>query len=300
MKTFQWMEDLDRRVLAAVRFVSDVDGAPIGGALSITADPSHTADPNEVLHLRVLRNRFGLHVLQFSPSFAEYCGAFDPVPASPSLETRTAHLRVTDPEGRYLPAAFEVHLPRAEPTVPPALGNVDVPVEVRLLPAPNAPLADGWAVLRVTVWREITAGIKVPLRGALIRLLRDDDGTTLVGQGLSEWRHRPDGSLATTAEALVAARGIPVVQFNPAAGGAVLSATQPVRVELRRMPALNLAAPDAFPDLAALLADVPPASVQTAALPIATTLPLHARLRGSCALTLTAAGELQLSQPLKT
>ena len=299
MKTFQWLESIDRRVLAAVRFINDIDGSPISGPLEIVSDPSFAATPGEVRNLRIRRNRFGLHILHFAPGFEDYCTAFSPEPPAHALPPRIAHLRVSDTEGRYLPAAFAIRLPRALADAE-SPDSASAPVEVRLLPAPNAPLADGWAVLRVTVWIESTPGLHVPLRGALLRVLRHEDGVavsvlSLLGRGQTDWRPRADGSLPSSAEALVAIHGIPIVQFSTAADGSVLSASQRVRLELRHAPAFDATAPDALPDLEALSAATPGAGVESHILPALPAVELCARLRAACTLLLTASGELQLS-----
>ncbi len=312
MKTFEWLEDLDRRILAAVRFVNDVDGSPISGPLEVTGDPAFANGADEVRQLKILRNRAGLHGLQYAPKFRDYCATFIPDPTAPTPppapESSAAHLRVNDPAGRYLPAAFIARLPRALPGDPSTAPRASDPLEIRLLPAPAAPLADGWAVLRVTVWRELAGGARVPLHGALVRVLRPAAEVTpttreLLGRGLTDWRRRPDGSAPDAAEALVAVPRIPVVQFSTATTGSVLSATQGIRLELRYAPAFDPAKPAALPNLAALSAQVPPLGIKRVALPADTTQPdgapltLRARQRSACSLLLTAAGELQLSQP---
>ena len=302
MKTFQWLEDLDRRVLGAVRFVSDVDSAPIGGPLEVSVAPGHAAEPGVVLNLRTMRSRFGLHVLQSARDFETYTSSFAPDPASPAPESRVVFLRVDDPTGQFLPAEFSVRLPRALPGTGAIASRVSTPLEVRLLPAPSAPLADGWAVLRALVWQEVAPASYRPLRGALLRVLREVDGTPiadldLIGRGLTEWRAGLDGSRPAAAEALVAVYGIPVTQWNPAAAGPVVSTGQRIRLELRYAPAFDPDLPDALPDLAALAAAVPAAAVVSAVLPAVPPLDLQARDRRTLPLVLTQGGALQISQP---
>ncbi len=302
MSTFRWLEDLDRRVLGAVRFVSDVDASPIAGPLEVSVASGHAADPGVVLSIRIQRNRFGLHILQSAPGFESYTAAFIPDPTAPPIESRVVYLRVNDPSGRFLPAEFSVRLPRALPGVSAAAARITSPVDVRLLPSPATPLADGWAVLRALVWREVSPGSFLPLRGALLRVLRQVDGAAIedleqLGCGLTEWRPWPDGSRPAAAEALVAVPGIPVTQWNPSAGGPVVSTGQAIRLELRYAPAFDPALPGAIPDLAALNAAAPSALVVRAALPAGESLQLQARERRTLPLLLTLGGALQLSQP---
>ena len=145
MTVFVPLENVDRRILGAVRFVNAVDNSPIGGALEITAEPlapGSVPASGTVTGVRVLRNRFGLYVLQSANGFREYTDAFLPEPTVPPDGTRHARLRVSDPAGRFLPARFTVDLPRSlhEGGATPPVSN---PVVVPLLPTPAVPLADG-------------------------------------------------------------------------------------------------------------------------------------------------------------
>src|SRR6185436_801178 len=109
-------ENANRRVLGALRFVNDVDDTPIRTPLHITTAPQmvgQASDPKDAAPLRMLRNRFGLHVIQTGQGFESYVNVFDPPPTAPPLEDLIARLRVTDPSGFFLPADFDVRLPRA-------------------------------------------------------------------------------------------------------------------------------------------------------------------------------------------
>ncbi len=311
MKVFAALENVDRRILGAVRFTNAVDGSPVGGALEITAEPlaqGAVPAPNSVFGVRVLRNRFGMHVLQSADGFDDYTDVFLPEPTAPPDGSQHARLRVKDPAGRFLPARFTVDLPRSlrqgGPTPP-----IASPLLVPLLPAPAAPLADGWCVLRILVWREVSAPtianpsatLNLPLPGALIVVWPatpepPGPATVPLGSGLSDWRQRADGTVADAAEALVAVAGVPVTQWNPVGGGPVVSFAQPARLEVRFDPAFDPGAPDALPDVAALRV-VGPGVVRTGR---TAPLDLRARARLACHLTVTLAHTLQLSALAET
>ncbi len=308
-KQFFAKENLDGRLLGAIRFVNDVDGTPLAADLEIGTAPlpaGQAPNPNEAAPVRVLRSRFGLHVLTAGRGFADYINQFDPPPANPPLSDRIARLRATDNLGRYLPTQFELALPRSLRPGDAQNPTVFSPLEVRLLPSPNAPIADGWSVLRVLVWRLVAAPAPgnpqatrpVPVRGALIRILRDEPGPgphPVLGRGLTDWRARADGSRPGSAEALVAAPGIPVTTWNPNANGAVLSAVQPVRIEARFHPDFDSDDPRLLPNIDGT-ANPAGLIVRTMPQPIE----LRARQRRTLHLTFDINNALSESQPVQT
>lgn len=269
VKHFLNLEDVDRRVLGAVRFVNDVDGTIVRTPLVLSAAPvagDAELEPHDATPLRVMRNRFGVYVIQSGRGLATYANTFLPAPVEPPVEERFARLRATDPHGGYLPSEFLLRLPRTLDRDDPVPGQVAVPHEVRLLPSPSAVTADGWAILRVMVWRE-REGSLVPVHGALVRVMRDPSvpaggAAARQGRGLTEWRARGDGSRPDAAEALVAVTGIPVATWSTSPTGPVLSAVQTARLEITYDPAFDASAPSAQPDLERLEAGTDPALVR--------------------------------------
>lgn len=238
----------DRRVLGALRCVNAASGLPVPGPLRVTAAPRRAGDPvpapgTEHPPVKVLRNRLGLYVLHAAPGFAAYQASFSSPPAAPAPLSQSLRLRVEDPSRRHFPTEVNVALPRPADLVPfgtePAADSVFRPLDVPMLPTPSAPVADGWAVLRVLVWRETTnpAEAAVPLRhpvpGALVRVLTDGNNPRLLGRGLTEWQRFPGEPARSASEALVAVPGIPVTMWNEQPNGPVLTENQDVRLEVR-------------------------------------------------------------------
>jgi len=302
-KTFHWRGDIDRRVIAAVRFVNDVDGTPISGPLEIRGTPpaaNQPADANNPVPLRVLGNRFGLYVIHGGRGFEAfvdaqgdidkgYVNTFAPAPVQPPAETRIARLRVSDPLGRFMPADFDLPLPRSPQRNDPLHDTVFTPREVRLLPSPSAPTQDGWSVLHVLIRRQVAteplpAVPQVrPLYGALVRVFCDNPNPPPaqieLARGITDWRAREDRFRPEVAEALVAIHGIPVTTWNTNASGSVLSEEREVRVEVRfdpnfdPKPELQPYDQEVQPNLSAMEAVAP--GIVRGVLP--DTLKLHAR-----------------------
>lgn len=262
------LEDLDRRVLGAVRCVSAPNGLPVPGPLRVGPAPRRAGDPPTMPApnrppWRILRNRPGLYVLHAVPGFDAYRTRFESAPDSPALRSVPVRLRIEDPSRRHLPTEVTLALPRE--AGPVALGTAPGddslfrPIDVPLFLAPNAPVADGWAVLRVTVWREVpdpaNAGqtLRQPLRGALILLRTTGNNPRVLARGLTEWQRFPGEPAPSASEALVAVPGLPVTSWNNQADGPVLTDNQEAQLELRVDPAFAPDAPDApVPDLARL------------------------------------------------
>lgn len=236
------IENVDRRVLGAIRFISAADDLPVPGPLRITPRPRPVTAAGTP-PFTVLRNRLGLYVIHSAPEFSAYQTAFDPVPATPEIRSVPLQLRVTDPSRRYFPADFEIPLPRSLDSTPVnggfAADSVFTPVQVTLYPAPSAPVADGWAVLRVLAWREEPIAEdpgefrRTPLNGALVRVLSTGASARVLARSFVEWRRFPGDPPRTAAEAMVAVRGIPVTTWNEDADGAVLTQDQPARLQVR-------------------------------------------------------------------
>lgn len=304
-REFTRFEDDDRRVLGAVRFVNDVDGTPIQAPLEIIAappPPGQAPDPASALPVRVLRNRYGLQVIQAARGFEDYMAQFEPPPSEPARESRFARLRVVDPSGQFLPADFIVRLPRSHRPQDPNHPTVFDPVVVRLLPAPAGPEDPGWTILRALVWRLVAAPTAAnpnatraePLPGALVRVLRAADNLRL-GRGLTEWRPRR-GAPSAAAEALVAVWGLPVTNWTDTADAAVLSGRHAVTIEARFDPAFDPARAGTVPDADVL--ETGGGGIVARALPAP--ISLTARARATLHLTFDPDLQLAQAQPIQT
>jgi hypothetical protein len=138
-------ELLERRALAALRFVHAVTGAPIMRPLSIKAPG-----------LRLMRNLSGLTVVLEARGHEAYSNAFEAPPKLGAGDRNDFGCSVHDPAGEFLPREFTLTLPRPtrgidEPPELAAGAAADAAIELRLLPAAALPAAPAWALLRLAV-----------------------------------------------------------------------------------------------------------------------------------------------------
>jgi hypothetical protein len=177
--------------------------------------------------VRIRQNRQGIYVVLRAPFFDTYASAFDN-PQSPA-ETLGGVLRLrlaaTEAGAQYLPQEFQFDLPRS--LDPDAADSVFRPQEVGLFRAPNAPVQDGWALLRVRV-TEAGANPPNPLPGVLVRVFRSPrgGGDLPIGEGMTDWRGNVRG------EALVPVLGIQ--RFRPGSGASVIETDQAIELEATR------------------------------------------------------------------
>lgn len=130
-------ESVDRRALAALRFVHGVTRAPLLHPVRIEAPG-----------LTLVTNRSGLVIVREAVGFEAWTAAF----LQPPLAQRPVEftLDIHDPRGQFLPRRLTLTLPKGN------LPDTMEPVEVPLLPAAAAPLPAAWAVLRLAVHVEGT------------------------------------------------------------------------------------------------------------------------------------------------
>lgn len=196
-------EVLDRRVLAALRFVDATVRSQVTGALEIRGDG-----------VRTIRNRSGLHVITEAPGFGAYTAAFRQLPeVAPAQVTLT----VRDHTGSYLPRRLAVALPRdPDPAHVEQEGSLFRPIDVALYPSPTAAAGAGWAILRLSIKR---AGSDEGLPFAYVRVVRSSDDQRIAA-GLADER----------GEALVAVPGVPVTSWSTSPTDSPVVSTVAVRV----------------------------------------------------------------------
>lgn len=183
------VEDVEFRVWAALRPIDAVTRLALEAPLLVRGEGQVWA-----------RNRSGLWVLHqlHAPGarraeFAAYEASFpEPTAVAPGVDVVA---RIDDPGGRRLSRRVRLTLPHAANAAPGVLPPLFSPIDVALYPAPNAPLAAPWAVLRAHVER---AGAGVP--GCVITVHEPGDATRALGRGQSDAR----------GEAVVAVPGVPV------------------------------------------------------------------------------------------
>src|SRR5262245_47029182 len=256
------VEAVDRRALGALQFVDAVTRLPVVGPAHIEVRGATRAGvPLDVAlganAIRILQNRRGVAVILQAPSFETYTSTFlNPAAQPDPIELRIA---VLDAGRSYLPQEFTITLPRS--LDPDASGSVFEPVPIGLFRSPDAPVQEGWAVLRVRVVR---AGSDPPatLPGVLVRVFASPRGASApIGAGLTDWRGTIRG------EALVPVVGIQ--RFRPGSGDNVIETDLPIEIEVTRDGAFTGAAGQ-LPNVPAILAasgagmirppDLPPGS----------------------------------------
>ena len=213
------LENSDRRILGAIRFVDATTGLGIGSPLEVQASG-----------VKIIRNRRGLYVIAGVPGVRTYQETFQQQPAPPAvgavaLESVGIELRVRDPRSEYMPRRATVRLPRD-----PAPDNADSanslfsPVEVTLLPSPMSGVAPGWAVIRATVKE---SGTNRFLPWSLLRVMSSGVAPRVLALGQADNR----------GEALVAVPGIPITTFGEDED--VVATEIDVNVEVVFDPAVN-------------------------------------------------------------
>ncbi|MEZ4235547.1 MAG: hypothetical protein R3F59_05165 [Myxococcota bacterium] len=177
------VEQNDRRVLAAVRFVDPVTGRGVEQGLTV----------RPVGDGRWFPNRSGLWVLRAEGVLDDHAHAFEAPPGGTVAGSVAVTAEVFDATGAFAPRRFAVAVPREG-------DDLLTPVDVLLVPAPSMPLRASWAAVRVSVAWETDGGHPVPIgvEGALVRLEAAELGG-LRCAALTDAR----------GEALVVAHGIP-------------------------------------------------------------------------------------------
>lgn len=188
------VEDVERRVWCALRPIDAVTRIAIDSPLRVNGR-DQTWRPNRsglaVLHALAEPAAQRDEFVQYEDSFA----------APTAVTAVTIRATIEDPAGRYLARTVGIVLPRADFAAAGVLPPLFEPIEVPMYPAPAAPLAAPWAVLRVHVERG-----GQPAAGCAITVHEVGDETTVLGRGQSDAR----------GEAVVAVSGVPV--FIPSGG----------------------------------------------------------------------------------
>lgn len=205
-------ENLERRVLGAVRFRDAVTGLDVAAPLRVTAPG-----------VRWVRNLRGWYVAASAPGLEAHTLSVDRPPSQPAAGKVPVALAAEDPEGTYLPRRAVLSLPRdPDPAKKDAASSLFAPAEVELFPSPAAPVMPGWAVVRVSA--RTAAG--APAAGALLRVVRKGNQGELLGRGMTDAR----------GEALVAVPGIPVTTWDDEGQDGVLAREVEARLHAHYAP----------------------------------------------------------------
>ncbi len=204
-------DNLDNRVLGAVRFVDAIRGIPVTDPLSVTAEG-----------VRIIRNRSGLYVIAEAAGTAAYSARFrlpEPPEAAlpPAIGSVKVTLTVVDPSGRYLPRTATIDVPRdPDPAHADQAASLFQPVDRELFPSPTATVGEGWAALRLSIKR---TGSDAGLPYAYVRVRRSSNDS-LLARGIADER----------GEMLVGIPGIPVTTWSVSSGSPVTTSTIHARV----------------------------------------------------------------------
>lgn len=182
MKT---IENIDRRVLGALRFIDRVTGTHVKRSMNITSSD-----------LKFMTNRSYLHVISYAKDLESHLNVFDAPPGVPDISSVKFNITVTDPHGQYLSRLVSLGLPRSpDPENANSLFN---PIDVPLFASPAAHLSPNWSIIRCSVFD--VANNKA-ISGALLRIT--DSNNDLMMSGISDKR----------GEAVIMIPGIPISNF---------------------------------------------------------------------------------------
>jgi hypothetical protein len=209
---------IDRRVLGALRLVDHPTQAVIQRPLRITAE-----------NVRFVRNLSSYYVIMAAPGLAAHITEFESPPSEPDLGSVSITIRIEDIQQAYLPRITTIELPRnPDPTAADQAASLFQPVDVVMYRTPNAFTNVNWSAIRGSVFRLDEQDNRIPIGGALLRVIRTDDDAVLA-RGLSDRR----------GELLVTVAGIPITNFSngekdkdSTPSGPVVTSETPVRLEV--------------------------------------------------------------------
>ncbi len=188
------IENVDQRVLGAVRLMDPATGRAITRPLRVSAE--------EVLFQR---NRSGFYVILSAPGYRDYVRTLRLEAATPA-PAMTLEITVSDPMRHYLPRLTTLDIPR-DPNPEPAEGEDDrslfKPVDVPMLPASCAPTRANWSLVRASVFLPPSGDDEIPAAGALLRVLNEPGGA-----------ERSRGVCDKRGEALVIIPDVPITIFS--------------------------------------------------------------------------------------
>lgn len=181
------MEQVDQRVLGALRLVDRVSQVPVQRTMKISSNSAS-----------LVRNASGLYVITEAAGLASHVGEFQQPPATPVPGSVSVSITVEDPQARYLPRLLRMNLPRdAAPANVDNLDSLFRPQEAAMYPASTASIVGNWSAIRASVQRN-----DAPVAGCLLRVI-DETEAVVRASGISDER----------GEALVIVPGVPITKF---------------------------------------------------------------------------------------
>jgi hypothetical protein len=192
-KNMKVLEVIDSRVLCAIRFIDHSTESVIRKPLQLTAGG-----------VRFIRNLSSYYVVSEAPGLGEHVSEFETPPTDPPAGDIQIIVSVEDPSQTYLPRIMTIDLPRdPDPENTDNADSLFLPVDVTMYPASHISTNFNWSLVRGSVFSLNGLNRRIPVHGALLRLIRTDDGAVLA-RGISDRR----------GEFLVTVPGIPITNFS--------------------------------------------------------------------------------------
>jgi hypothetical protein len=182
-------EDIDRRYLGALCVVDSVTKGIVRRSLDIRAKG-----------LRLVINRSYLHIIVSAEGLENHLHSFVAPPGQPEIRSKIFQLTISDPLRHYLPRIKRIELPRnPDPKVDDGLFE---PIRIPMFSAASGSSRSNWSIIRASVYDAGQEDPEIPIRGALLRIVREED-EKLLAVGLAD----PRG------EAMIIVPGIPIHSF---------------------------------------------------------------------------------------
>lgn len=189
MRRIRLKEQIDRRYLGALCFVDSVTKNIVRRSLNI-----------EAKGLRFVMNRSCLHLIVWADGLKNHLDSFVTPPNLPDVKSQVFQVTIFDPLRQYLPRIKRIELPRNPD--PEDDDSLFEPVQVQMFSAPSGSLRPNWSIIRVSVFDAGQEDAKIPIKGALLRIVREDGG-----------KHIASGMTDHRGEAMIIVPGIPIHNF---------------------------------------------------------------------------------------
>ncbi|HEX7962611.1 MAG TPA: hypothetical protein VF493_22065 [Terriglobales bacterium] len=218
------MRDIvDSRILGAFRLADAVTGATVQRPLAVYAGPDFERLLSAPGNLHAVQNRSGIYVMTTAPGMDRLTQTFDVTGFTP-LQPVVFTIKISDPQGFYLPRLATVTLPR-DTSLPPGgatslpptdTGNVFQAQPITLYPAP----ALRGRATSASVFVRVTAQ-GIPNKGVpwvLIQAQTPSDSTVLASSFTDK---RGEGQLSMA---------VPGIRANTAGGASVVAVGRDVNI----------------------------------------------------------------------
>ncbi len=201
-------DQVDSRILGAIRFADAVTGVTIQRPLRLYAGPDFSRSLLEPGDVQAIQNRSGIYAVRRAPGMDRISQSFDLSGVGP-VTPATFAIRVTDPLQVYLPRTASITLPRSTTVPPTDSTSIFQAQQITLYPTPAATGRPTWASVFVTVTAQGDPNKR--LAWVLIQAQRPSDSAVLASSFTDS---RGEGQLS------LAVAGI---RANTTGGGSVVA-----------------------------------------------------------------------------